>query len=64
MGDLFFFSFFFSLQAIANVGSENNGSVSQVSLKEQDTSYVPWSHNGHDDPYGLISCAQSSAQSR
>ncbi|TKS92195.1 Meiosis-specific coiled-coil domain-containing protein MEIOC [Collichthys lucidus] len=33
--------------------------------REQDTSsYVPWSYNTDDDPYGLNSCAQSSTKSR
>ncbi|KAF1379753.1 hypothetical protein PFLUV_G00179310 [Perca fluviatilis] len=36
-----------------------------VSLQEQNTaSYMPWSHNAHDDPYGLINCAQNSIKSR
>ncbi|XP_070779090.1 meiosis-specific coiled-coil domain-containing protein MEIOC [Enoplosus armatus] len=59
-------------QASVNVGGGNNSSVAlpfisipSVSLQEQDTaSYVPWSHNAHDDPYGLINCAQSSIKSR
>nr|XP_046272184.1 meiosis-specific coiled-coil domain-containing protein MEIOC [Scatophagus argus]XP_046272186.1 meiosis-specific coiled-coil domain-containing protein MEIOC [Scatophagus argus] len=59
-------------QASVNVGSGDNGSVvlpfssPSVSLQEQDTaSYMPWSYNAHDDdPYGLVSCAQSSTKSR
>ncbi|XP_070704336.1 uncharacterized protein moto [Pempheris klunzingeri] len=58
--------------ASLNVGGGNNGSLAlplvsipSVSLQEEDTaSYVPWSHNAYDDPYGLISCAQSSSKSR
>ncbi|KAE8283408.1 Meiosis-specific coiled-coil domain-containing protein MEIOC [Larimichthys crocea] len=51
-------------------GGNNDGaalpfSIPGVSLQEQDTSsYVPWSYNTDDDPYGLISCAQSSTKSR
>ncbi|XP_044036085.1 meiosis-specific coiled-coil domain-containing protein MEIOC [Siniperca chuatsi] len=59
-------------QASVNVDGGNNGSVPlpfvsvpSVSLQEQDTaSYVPWSYNPHDDPFGLINCAQSSIKSR
>ncbi|KAG8006808.1 Meiosis-specific coiled-coil domain-containing protein MEIOC [Nibea albiflora] len=54
-----------------NVGGGNSGSavwpfsIPGVSLQEQDTSsYVPWSYNADDDPYGLINCAQSGAKSR
>lgn len=66
-------NFCFSLfQANVNVGGGNNGSMALpfvsipgVSLQEQDAeSYMPWSHNAHDDPYGLINCAQSSIKSR
>lgn len=39
--------------------------VPTVSIQEQDTAaYVPWSNNAHDDPYGLISYAKSSIESR
>ncbi|XP_067472547.1 meiosis-specific coiled-coil domain-containing protein MEIOC [Thunnus thynnus] len=59
-------------QTSVNVGGGNNGSMAlpftripSVSLQEQDmASYVPWSHNAHDDPYELINCAQSSIKSR
>ncbi|XP_056257839.1 meiosis-specific coiled-coil domain-containing protein MEIOC [Seriola aureovittata] len=59
-------------QASVNVGGGNNGnatlpffSIPSVSLQEQDTvSYMPWSHNAHDDPYELINCVQSSIKSR
>ncbi|KAM7371590.1 hypothetical protein PAMP_008809 [Pampus punctatissimus] len=59
-------------QASVNVVGGNNGSsvlpfihIPSVSLQEQDTaSYVPWSHNAHDDPYELINYAQSSIKSR
>ncbi|XP_054464019.1 uncharacterized protein moto [Anoplopoma fimbria] len=59
-------------QASVNVGSGNNGSVAlpfvavpSVSLQEQNTpSYLPWSHNAHDDPYGLINCAQNNIKIR
>ncbi|XP_068434273.1 meiosis-specific coiled-coil domain-containing protein MEIOC [Clinocottus analis] len=59
-------------QASGNVGSGNNDSVTlpfvaipSVSLQEQNTaSYLPWSHNAYDDPYGLISCAQNNIKIR
>ncbi|GAA6218015.1 meiosis-specific coiled-coil domain-containing protein MEIOC isoform X1 [Lates japonicus] len=59
-------------QASVNVGGGSNRkatlpfvSVPSVSLQEQDTaSYVPWSHNAHDDPCELISCSQSNVKSR
>ncbi|XP_071327434.1 meiosis-specific coiled-coil domain-containing protein MEIOC [Trachinotus anak] len=59
-------------QVGVNAGGGNNGSatlpfisVPSVSLQEQDTvSYMPWSHNAHDDPYELINCVQSSIKSR
>ncbi|XP_053194872.1 meiosis-specific coiled-coil domain-containing protein MEIOC [Scomber japonicus] len=59
-------------QASVNLGGGNTGNMAlplvripNVSLQEQDTmSYVPWSHNAHDDPYELISCAQSNIKSR
>ncbi|XP_039979536.1 meiosis-specific coiled-coil domain-containing protein MEIOC isoform X2 [Xiphias gladius] len=42
-----------------------NSLFSTYQRQEQDTvSYVPWSHNAHDDPSELISCAQSSIKSR
>ncbi|XP_049925365.1 meiosis-specific coiled-coil domain-containing protein MEIOC [Epinephelus moara] len=59
-------------QASAHTGGGSNGSmalpsvaVPSVSIQEQDTAaYVPWSNNAHDDPYGLISYAKSSIESR
>lgn len=59
----------FSLfQASVNVAGGNRVfpfSTPNVSLQEQDTaSNMPWSHNAHDDPYGLVNCAQSSSKSR
>ncbi|KAK9535387.1 hypothetical protein VZT92_007770 [Zoarces viviparus] len=47
--------------------SVNNGSVvlpfvavPSASQREQNAApYLPWSHTDHDDPYGLIKCAQS-----
>ncbi|XP_038560299.1 meiosis-specific coiled-coil domain-containing protein MEIOC [Micropterus salmoides] len=59
-------------QASVNVAGGNKSSVAlpfvsmpSVSLQEQDTaSYMPWSHSAHDDPFGLISCGQSSIKSR
>ncbi|XP_068575117.1 uncharacterized protein moto [Cebidichthys violaceus] len=52
--------------------SVNNGSVAlpfvavpSVSLQEQNTApYLPWSHTAHDDPYGLINCAQNNMKIR
>ncbi|XP_031168633.1 meiosis-specific coiled-coil domain-containing protein MEIOC isoform X1 [Sander lucioperca] len=57
-------------QASVNIGGGNNVAlpsmaIPSVSLQEQNTaSYMPWSHNAHDDPYGLINCAQNSIKSR
>ncbi|XP_073351057.1 uncharacterized protein moto [Pagrus major] len=57
-------------QANVNVAGGNSVrtlpfSTANVSLQEQDTaSYMPWSHNAHDDPNGLMNCAQSSSKSR
>ncbi len=63
---------FFSLfQASVNMSGGNGSgvvppfSIPNVLLQEQDTaSYAPWSQNAHDDPYGLISCAQGSTKNR
>nr|XP_020463037.1 meiosis-specific coiled-coil domain-containing protein MEIOC isoform X2 [Monopterus albus] len=59
-------------QDSVNIGGGNNESMAlpfvsipSGSLQEQDTtSYVPWSHNAHDDPCELVKYAQSSIKSR
>ncbi|XP_076607598.1 uncharacterized protein moto [Chaetodon auriga] len=47
-------------QAGGNNGSKVlSFSIPSVSVQEQDTApYIAWSHNAHDDPYGLIKSAQ------
>uniref|UniRef100_UPI003AAE448D meiosis-specific coiled-coil domain-containing protein MEIOC n=1 Tax=Centroberyx gerrardi TaxID=166262 RepID=UPI003AAE448D len=59
------------MESSVNGGSGNNGSVAQpfipvpsFTLPEQDTAYIPWSQNAHDDPYELIHCAQNNIKSR
>ncbi|XP_042360293.1 meiosis-specific coiled-coil domain-containing protein MEIOC [Plectropomus leopardus] len=59
-------------QASVHIGGGNNGSMPfpfiampSVSLREQETAtYMPWSHNVHDDSYDLISCTENSIKSR
>ncbi|KAI3359116.1 hypothetical protein L3Q82_002659 [Scortum barcoo] len=52
--------------ASVNISSGNLASVALpfVSIEQDTLSYVPWSHNAHDDPYGLSSCAQSNIKIR
>ncbi|XP_034047178.1 uncharacterized protein moto [Thalassophryne amazonica] len=59
-------------QASANASDGIKGSMASpfvtipsVTVPEQDTaSHMTWPHNAHDDPYELISCAQSSFKNR